>query len=131
MRGGCILARGIKQEAFSIRCNIKAVVVRELVVERRSGEQGLWLPRFQGQFRATCDFNGYRHQFGISPQEVQLRSVASPARLVAAINGDSLRFLGRREGAYVDLAASGFVRCIGHPLAVGRELSVSFVELGM
>ena len=79
-----------------------------------------------------------RHHFARRVQVVQLCAVGPPHRHGAARRGDlplpprrgrrRTRRVGRDKRPHVSLHAPRFVRVVGHPPAVGRELPVSLIE---
>src|SRR5439155_18252208 len=97
---------------------------RDAGVEQELGCAGL-----EHRGRAGDGLDGNRHQFAVRTEEVQLLAVAAPAWKLAP--GDRYLPLRRPGGkrTHVDLILARFVRGVGDPVAVRRELALTLVEL--
>ncbi len=71
---------------------------------------------------------GNRHHL-VSIAVEELSSVPRPQRFRAAFARNLLPSFQVGEGAHVDLVSARFIRNIGQPAVVGRQLSRSFIEV--
>src|SRR5215831_7264058 len=80
----------------------------------------------------SCDcFYRNGDQLSIRPDEKQLASVPAPAGLLASGDRDLPQSLTGWKRPDIHLALSRFIRCVGHPMTIRRELTEQFVELRM
>ena len=82
---------------------------------------------FKGRVR-RIDLHG-RHLVTERRQEEELFAVLSPSGTHSSIDGELVLSFSRREGSHIDLVRTGFVRCVGNPLPVGRNLGMQLVEI--
>src|SRR5579863_2758939 len=128
-RGQRSLGQNLGQETLAVRGGTIAEVVAfrnhmpRLQVEQSLGNSGLERPAWARSHRN-------RHESRVT-QVIEFLSIGTPARFLPAAVRYPRGCAAGGKRAHVDLVLSGFIRNIGDPVPIRRELALALVELGL
>jgi hypothetical protein len=80
------------------------------------------------QTLAVCSYV-HRHQAIVRIRIEQLFAISAPLGVISTPRGNLKAGCWSREGDGINLTLAGFVRDLGHPLAIRRELAEVVIEV--